>query len=324
MTSSLPQQVQQVFDRFITTEYTTIDAQGQAITWPVTPYYRGGGETIDITTGLGYPKKAEDARANPRVAVLFSDPTGSGLERPPAVLVQGTATVDDTDLDANRDRYMRESIEKLPATRSMHPPKLIQRTMAWYYARYYVCVRPERVYVWPEGDFSREPTLYGSHVEEVRSGHSEEPEVPTAPTTGGPVPWDGRLRELGDRYRTAVVSVVAPDGFPMSARVPIETDEAASRIRLLQEPVGLPLAPGRTCLAAHEHHPEFKWQVNFQVRGNLVQEDGGWSIVPRKLVGGFELPPGSNLARYRLNGRKMMRYRRNAKKTLRERSARRS
>jgi len=108
--------VQSVFDRFITTEFTTVDAAGQPITWPVTPYYRPGDPCVDVTTGLGYPKKAEDARANPRVSLLFSDPTGSGLESAPMVLVQGTARVEDSDLEANRARYERESAEKLPAT----------------------------------------------------------------------------------------------------------------------------------------------------------------------------------------------------------------
>src|SRR5918911_5191108 len=122
MTSSLPQDVQRVFDRFITTEYTTIDKRGQPITWPVTPYYKPGDSCIDVTTGLGYPKKANDAQANPKVAMLFSDPTGSGLEAAPQVLVQGTAEVDDRDLDANRERYKRESIEKLPGTKPLHPP----------------------------------------------------------------------------------------------------------------------------------------------------------------------------------------------------------
>ena len=32
------------------------------------------------STGLGYPKKANDARRNPRVAMLFPDSTGSGIE----------------------------------------------------------------------------------------------------------------------------------------------------------------------------------------------------------------------------------------------------
>jgi len=319
MTATLPEDVQKVFDRFITTEYTTVDAQGQPITWPVTPYYRPGDPCIDLTTGLGYPKKAEDARENPHVGLLFSDPNGSGLERPPAVLVQGTAVVDDADLEANRERYWHDSIEKLPATKAMHPPTFLQRFLAWYYTRIYVHVRPERVFVWPQADFTREPQLFGTHMEEVRSAHSEEPEVPLAETIGGGTPWDERLRELGRRYQTAVLSVIAPDGFPMSARVPVEPDEAGGRIRIEEIPVGLPFAPGRACLTAHEHEPQFKWQVNFQVRGNLLPENGGWMLVPRKLVGGFELPPGSMLQRYKLNARKILRFRRIARQELKKR-----
>src|SRR3954470_22814349 len=123
MTATLPYDIQRVFESFITTELTTIDGRGQPITWPVTPYYRPGAECIDVTTGLGYPKKADDAARNPKVALLFSDPTGSGLERAPMVLVQGTADVDDRDLDANRERYAREAVEKLPETSKQLPPE---------------------------------------------------------------------------------------------------------------------------------------------------------------------------------------------------------
>jgi Pyridoxamine 5'-phosphate oxidase len=318
MTSTLPPDVRDAFESFVTCELTTVDATKQPITWPVTPYYRLGGPEIDITTGLGYPKKAEDARRNHRVSLLFSDPTGSRLDRPPAVLVQGTAKVDDEDLAANRARYYRESQEKLPAVKSMMPPKLVQRFLDWYLTRIYVHVRPERIYVWSGGDFGREPRLYGSHIEEVRSGHFEEPVVDTASPEGGPPVWDDRMGELGRRYRTAVVSVVAPDGFPLSARVPIELDESRRRIRLEQAPVGVPLARGLACVTAHEHDPDFKWQVNFQVRGDLVPEGGTWVVVPRRLIGGFELPPGG-LERWTGNARKIMRFRKAARRQKRRR-----
>jgi hypothetical protein len=325
VTATLPEDVQQVFARFITTEYTTIDPAGHPRTWPVTPYYRPGDGAIDVTTGLGYPKKAEDARGNPHVALLFSDPTGSGLDDPPAVLVQGTAKVDDADLQANMDRYRRESVEKLPAVKSMYPPKLLNRFFVWYFARVYVYVRPERIYVWRHGDFGAEPELLGAHMEEVRSGHSEEPEAGHEAPEGGREAWDERLDELGARYPSAVLSIVGPDGFPFSARVPIEVDRAAYRVRIGAEPTGAeptgaPFRPGLACLTAHAHHPEFRWQLNFQVRGDLIREDGRWSLVPHKLVGGMELPPGSILSRYRGNWQKMKRYRRTAKRELARRS----
>jgi hypothetical protein len=321
MTASLPADVQQVFERFITTEFTTVDRSGQPITWPVTPYYHAGEGAIDITTGLGYPKKADDARLNPQVSLLFSDPTGSGIDEPCAVLVQGTARVDDANLDANRERYWHESAEKLPATKEMHPPGFLRALFDWYYTRIYVYVRPERVFVWKDGDFRTEPMLYGARIEEVHSHRSAEPAVARTPPEGGSAAWDPRMDELGRRHRTAVLSIVGPDGFPLCCRLPIEPDRAAHHVRLGALPEWMPAEPARACLCAHAHHPEFRWQTNFQVRGDLVRDGDDWALTPHKLVGGFELP-ASKVAAYRQNFRKMLRYRRKAKEELARRRAR--
>ena len=66
----------------------------------------------------------------------------------------------------------------------------------WYYTRIYVYVRPERVFVWSDGDFSAEPTLYGSHIEEVRSQHSAEPR-------GAAAGARGRRRRVGRAHGRA-------------------------------------------------------------------------------------------------------------------------
>src|SRR3954469_23962688 len=97
MSSTLPPELEQAAARYLTSEFVTIDAAGRPIVWPVTPYFRAAEGCIDVTTGVGYPKKADDAARNPRVALLFSDATGSGVVDPPTVLVQGTARVDDED-----------------------------------------------------------------------------------------------------------------------------------------------------------------------------------------------------------------------------------
>jgi hypothetical protein len=237
------------------------------------------------------------------------------------VLVQGTAAIDDADLEANRERYARESVAKLPATKGQQPPKALQGWFGWYYTRLYIRVRPERVYVWAEGDWSREPELYDAHLEEVRSGHDEEPESAPPPVTPGAADiWDPRMESFGDLYDTAVLSVVAPDGFPFSVRVPVAVDRAARRVRIGPTPLGLPLESGLACLAAHDHDEQFTWQRNFHIRGDLVEEDdGGWSVVPRKLVGGFELPPGSIVERMRQNIGKIRRFRKIAKRELAKR-----
>ena len=315
MTASLPEEVQAVFHRFITTELTTVDRHGQPITWPVTPYYSPGAPCIDVTTGLGYPKKANDAQANPLVGLLFSDPTGCGLSQPPMVLVQGAAEVDDRDLEANRQRYERESLEKLPALQGLTPPAPVRRLLSWYYTRIYIRVRPERIFVWPSGDVSQEPQLFDAHKEEVRSGHSEEPDRFHADPGGDTGAWHPRLRELGTTYPAAVVSIVSPDGFPFSVRVPVAVDEASGLIRLEGELTGVPLQPGLACLTAHAHAEDFSWNQNFQVRGDLVFADAHWVIRPRKLTGGIEAPR-SRLALLRQNAAKARRFRRTAKREL--------
>src|SRR5919206_1007237 len=115
MLSTLPPELHQAAERYLTCELVTIDRAGRPIAWPVTPYFRADEGCIDVTTGVGYPKKADDAERNPHVALLFSDATGSGIADAPAVLVQGIARVHDEDLDANRRRYEREMAQKLPA-----------------------------------------------------------------------------------------------------------------------------------------------------------------------------------------------------------------
>ena len=297
MTSTLPPEVRDAFERFITCELTTVDARKQPITWPVTPYYTQGAMTIDVTTGLGYPKKADDARAHPSVALLFSDPTGSGIDSGIRVLVQGTATVDDEDLEANADRYYRESLVKLPATKKMHPPKPMRSLLNWYYARLYIKVRPERVFVWPEGNLSDEPVVHDTHLEEVRSGHVEQPPEPHGPPVGGGAAWDPR-RDVLAEHDTGVLSWMGPDGFPISIRAPFSADATRREVAIEAEPLGLPLMEGRACLTVHRHAPDFTWQRNMQVRGDLTPSDQGWRLVPRRVVGGFELPEG-RLSRFR-------------------------
>jgi hypothetical protein len=222
VTASLPADVQAVFDRFITCELTTIDEAGQPVISAVAASYRPGAPCIDIA--------AERPPENPLVALLFSDPAGSGLAEPPMVLVQGSAHVDDA-----------------------------------------VHVHPERVYVWPEGDVASEPQLYGTHMEEVRSGHSEEPERFHASPEGGAGRWDPRIAQLGS---TAVLSLVSPDGFPFAVRVPIEPDEATGLIRIGGGPTAVPFQPGLACLSAG----------GGQVRGDLVPAEDGWVLIPHTVL----------------------------------------
>jgi Pyridoxamine 5'-phosphate oxidase len=322
VTATLPPEVREPFERFITCEFTTIDARQQPIVWPVTPYYSPGSPPLDTTAELGYPKKANDARRNPHVALLFSDPTGSGIESGIQVLVQGAAEVDDSDLAANRERYEREAAVKLRGARAVRYPRILHGVLGWYVNRIYIKVRPERVFVWPAGEVTQPPQVHGSHLEEVRSGHSEEPLEAHEPPTGGALAWDDRIEALGRRYATAVLGWVAPDGFPLVVRLPVSLDPGSRQILLDAQPAGLPLAEGRACLTAHSHSPDFNWRENFQVRGDLVRAGEGWALVPHRLVGGLKIPSKGLLGRYRGSLGRSLRFYRTARRELNKRKAR--
>jgi hypothetical protein len=255
VTATLPSAVQSVFERFLISEMTTVDERGQPITWPVTPRYRAGAPCIDIST-----QQAEEARRNPQVALLFCDASGSGIDDPPMVLVQGTAAAPEGGADASA-----------------------------------LQIRPERVYVWPQSEPDAEPVLYDAHMEEVRSGHSEEPERYHAAPEGGPSAWDNRLQGLGTRHPTAVLSIVSPDGFPFAVRVRVAIDAAARWIELSHSPSGLPLAPGRACLATDNHD---KPDDAIQIRGDLVRVATGWALVPHRITG-VPSPPRNRLGALR-------------------------
>ena len=144
---------------------------------------------------------------------------------------------------------------------------------AWYVNRIYVKVRPERVFVWPDGDPAKPPQIHDSHVEEVRSGHSEEPLEAHEPS-------HGRRHRLGRANRRSSVAATRPRcsrGWrPMASRspsrVPVGLDAGAPPDpRSTPSPAGLPLTEGRACLTAHGHGPDFNWRENFQVRGDLVR-----------------------------------------------------
>ncbi len=112
-----PREVEAVFLEFRTCEMSTLARDGTPITWPTMPFWYPDEGRFLITTSIGLPHKAFNVRRNPRVSLLFSDPTASGLTNPPAVLVQGDAVSPDeveTSLLGFEDE-LRQVLRRQPA-----------------------------------------------------------------------------------------------------------------------------------------------------------------------------------------------------------------
>ena len=157
----LPPDVEAVFRHFFTCETTTINKQGQPLTWPNLPYYDEPNGQLIVNASVAFPVKTYNARRNPKVALLYSDPTGSGLTDPPAVLVQGDATV--ADLDREEDYPLAvalflSNMRRQPSARQYAGNRLARRLFLFYFQRIGVFVQPHRILAWPHRDFSQPPT----------------------------------------------------------------------------------------------------------------------------------------------------------------------
>lgn len=165
--AGLPSEVEDVFEEFRTCEMSTLAKDGTPITWPTLPFWRPDEGRFLITTSIGLSQKAFNVRRNPRVSLLFSNPTASGLENPPALLVQGDAEAPDeieTKIAGFEDE-LRQVYRRQPSARVYSSNPFLRYFMDWYYMRLMIHVTPRHILWWPGGEFWREPLeLETDHV----------------------------------------------------------------------------------------------------------------------------------------------------------------
>jgi hypothetical protein len=283
-----PNELLPVFERSLTTEFATLNAKGAPITFPLTPYIGEMERTLDVSTGLTYPSKAERARRNPKVALLYSDPVGSGLRNPPIVLVQGMAAVRDADLQTNTDRYVRLTLQKSAAAfKGM--PKFFLRRMGYYFARIWIEVTPLKMLWWPEGRTDEQPQVW------IAPADIAIPRSDTTPAGKQPAPWKASPLEWRENGRIAVnelgnpvLTVVDENGFPFlvrTKRAQLETD--GFRLEL---PAGLPFTPkGIAGLTFHKHPEVFTGQQNMVFVGETTPTLTGQVFTVERQIGDWSL-----------------------------------
>jgi nitroimidazol reductase NimA-like FMN-containing flavoprotein (pyridoxamine 5'-phosphate oxidase superfamily) len=155
----LPAEVEATFREFRTCELTTFAKDGAPVTWPVSTLYQREKARFLLTTSVGLPEKAFNIRRNPRVSLLFSDPTASGLDDPLAVLVQGDAEAPDELVTGTEEfeEMARLLFPRQPAAEAYSANWLMRRLFDWYYVRLAIRVTPRRILWWDSGDFTGVP-----------------------------------------------------------------------------------------------------------------------------------------------------------------------
>lgn len=280
-----------MLERSLTAEYASLTRSGTPVTVPTTPYVEDQRRTIDLSTGLTYPAKAERARRDPRVCLLFADPIGSGLSDPPVVLVQGLASVRDADLQANTDRYVRLSTKKLPETTARRP-KFVLRRMAWYFARIWVEVTPLHMKWWHSRRLD-DPVKQWDAPEGTAALLSdpappgEQPHAWLAPPTS----WYDLAAQLMSKSALCDLTVVDTNGFPLC--IPV------ARARIIAEGFEIEIGPsapeireGPACVTLHSHLEVFTGQENRTIVGSLKGHGTDWILEAERALAHWSIPGG--------------------------------
>lgn len=295
-----PQEVLPLFEKALTCEFSSLTRQGIPITYPLTPYIGEDERTLDVSTGLTYPAKAERARRNPQVGILYSDAIGTGLSNAPTVLVYGLAAVRDTNLQANTDRYVRLSLAKAPAA-FKGTPVLFLRRFAWYFARIWIEVTPLEILWWPAGHTDEPPQIWHAPAD-IQAPLSDPTPAGKQPPAWLEVPGEWRntaahaIKHLG----LPILTVVNAYGFPCPLRA--TSVSLSSEGFSLELPSGIPAnistTSGAACLTFHTHPTIFSSQENKVFLGTTIPQNGAllfkverpladWSLSGSRLAAGW-------------------------------------
>jgi hypothetical protein len=236
--------------------------------------------TVGFTTSLGFGRKLDRIKQNPKVALAFHAREHGFAREPRFVLVQGTASY-----DADPDRELLEQKVRPASTRFLGAPRtgpFWDRWLAAYYSdRVLVDVRVERVISWPDLACAGEPALAGAPLPErgpesqspPRGGNS--PRVDVAPVA----------RRLA-RLPHVLLAYAGADGFPVVA--PVSVGEVTAAGIALRGP--LPPGGRRAGVLAHSYRPQLIGLESRQYTGWL--QDGTYAP---HTEGGFRAPANKTL-----------------------------
>jgi Pyridoxamine 5'-phosphate oxidase len=231
--------------------------------------------TVQFTTSLGFGRKLDRIKENPRVALAFHAREHGFAEAPRFVLVQGTASY-----DSRPDRTVLEQRVRPASVRFLGAPRegvFWNRWLQAYYTdRVLVTVHVERVLSWPDPHCAGERTVAGAPA------NDEPPAAQTPPRNGsGPRVDVARAARRIGRLPHILLADIGADGFPRV--VPVSVGAAGSGGIALEEP--LPGGARRAGLLAHRFEP--------QLIGLETRQYPGWlegSVYAPHTENGFRAP----------------------------------
>lgn len=245
--------------------------------------------TVTFTTSLGFGKKLERMRANPRVALAYHTRRGGFAADPRYVLVQGTAT-----FDLEPDRDFLENVVGPAAEPFMGAPKrgriFWDRWLQEYYGdRVLVTVAVERVTSWPDANCTGTPEATGTPAP------ADAPLVQMAPGKGtGPRINTARAARRLRKLPYVLAGFQGSDGYPVLVPVEVGTDDAQG-IRVTAQNGLLPPGGRRAGLLGHRFNPKLIGLAARTHTGWLEGDESGGALYAPHTEAGFVAPAQKTL-----------------------------
>ena len=264
-------EVDSVIDGDLTAGLAYVTPAGGVVVTPVAPIGlrdRAAG-TVGFTTSLGFGKKLERIKRNPKVALVYHAREHGFADSDLFVVVQGVARP-----TTDPDRDYIENVIKPKAERFMGPPKrgvFWDRWLQAYYAdRVPVTVEVEKVLAWP-GD------------ELVSAPPSQKP-----PKNGtGP-----RVKAVGVDLPHRLLGWAGADGFPEV--VPFDGRVTEDGHIEVESAAGLPGGERRAGLLAHDYRAKLIGLEARQHTGWLATDGSRGTYAPHT-ASKFKAPPNKTV-----------------------------
>ena len=256
------ERVDQVLGGDLTAALAYLTPAGGAVATAVAPLGlrdRTRGE-LTFTTSLGFGRKLDRIRRDPKVALLYHAREHGFHEGDELVLVQGTARIVE-----HPDQAYLDNVVGPAAGAFMGPPRtgvFWDRWLQEYYAdRVPVHVGVERVALWPSLEGAGDPEVEGHPPPAAWPP----PQAPPRNGAGPRVDVDRALKRA-EGIRHAVLAWKGGDGYPVVA--PVQLADASARGIAIRAERALPPGGRRAGLLVHDY--------NAQLIGLRVRQFTGW------------------------------------------------
>ena len=288
MPVSWPDQVDEILGGDLTAALGYVTPAGGAVVMAVAPIGLRDRErgSVGFTTSLGFAKKLDRIRREPRVALAYHAREHGSSSRPEYVLVQGRAEPIERPSPAERQEVREHAERHLGKGRS---GAFWDRWLREYYSvRIPVRVHVERMSVWPDLRCAGERELYGLPDPGLQAAPQPPPKKGTGPRVD--------MRRVAKRLAKTpylLLGYLGADGYPIV--VPVELRASDERgLELGAAPGLLPAGARRAGLLGHAYRPQLVGLTARQHTGWLEAAGDEGLYAPHSETG-FVAPPNKTL-----------------------------